>query len=197
MCSASVEDLRVDVRLQVRHDPVDVAENAGDVAVDVEDAVRAAVVRELDLREVHRARGGAGVDELGERRRHFAANRSCASLVEPPMWGVRTTFESPGAGSRRPGRSTRAPRENVDRGSGEVAALERAGERVDHDDRAAAGVQEVLPLLHRASSPLADHVFVCGVCGTWSETKSDSARSVARLGTERLLPMGRRVAMSK
>src|SRR3954469_17227518 len=69
------QHLGPDVGVAVRHDPVDVAQHAGHVAVDVEDPVRVPVERQLDAREVDRAGGRAGVDVLDQRGRDLAADR--------------------------------------------------------------------------------------------------------------------------
>ena len=151
-----------DVRVQVGDDPVDVAEHAGDVPVHVEDAVRVRRRRQLDLREVHRAGRRAGVDELDERRRRPRGRWPPAPRsVEPPMCGVRMTLGRPRSGGcEAVAVRLRLLGEDVDRGAGEVAALQRLGERGDVDDRAAARVEQVRALSSsRASSARADHVL--------------------------------------
>ena len=50
-------------------------------------------------------------------------------------------------------------REDVDRGPAETPSLERRGERVQIDDRAAAVVDEEGPRLHRAQLLRADHTL--------------------------------------
>src|SRR5262245_56906503 len=81
------EQLRADVRAHVGDDLVDIAEDARHVLVNVEDPVRAARHGQLDLREVHRAAGRPGVDELDQRRRDLAADRLLILLGRPADMG--------------------------------------------------------------------------------------------------------------
>src|SRR5438309_3228124 len=70
----SGENLRLDVRPLLAHDAVDVAQDAWDVAVRVEDAVRAPRLGHLDLGKVDRAGGRARVDELDQAGGGLAAD---------------------------------------------------------------------------------------------------------------------------
>src|ERR1051325_9489096 len=77
------QHLSADVGVVIRDDPVDVAQHARDVAVDVEDAMRARLERQLHVREVDRAGRRAGGDILDQRRRPLAADRLLRLLGRP------------------------------------------------------------------------------------------------------------------
>src|SRR5207245_6184885 len=68
------EDLRLDVRPLLAHDAVDVAQDAGHVAVRVEDAVRTPRFGHFDLGKVDRAGGRPRVDEPDQAGCYLAAD---------------------------------------------------------------------------------------------------------------------------
>src|ERR1700730_10869333 len=124
----------------------DAAEDPRDVAVDVEISGPACTDRNLDLREVDRAHGGSRVavfDQLARdlradallRLRGRAADMRRENDVLQPLERRMEGFVA----------DCRLLREDVDRGPAETPSLERRGERVQIDDRAAAVVDEEGP----------------------------------------------------
>ena len=118
------------------------------------------VVRQLDLREVDRAGGRARVHELDQRARDLAADRLLRLLGRAA--DVRREDDVGQAlqrGVEAVGVRLRLFGIDVDGGAGEVAAAERLGERRDDHHRAAARVEQVRALAHRAELVGADHLL--------------------------------------
>ena len=128
--------------------------------MDVEHAMRSRERRELHLRKVHRADGGARVRELGERVGDLATNRLLGLRRGPADVRREDDVRQPTHDAREVVRvALRLLRIDVERSARELLGFDRGRERVEIDDRPAAQVDEVRALLHHRELGGADHAL--------------------------------------
>ena len=150
--------LTADVDVVLGEHGVDLGEDAGNVAVDMQQTVHVRVRRQGHLREVHRAQGGAVVGVADQLLGHFGAD-------------VFLGFVGGAADVRRQDHvvelTQRADelvvvalglfREHVDGGAEQVLVAQRGGQRLDVHHLAPGVVDQIALGLHGANLLFADH----------------------------------------
>src|SRR5690606_5835271 len=165
--------LRRDVDAAGGEDVVDLRQHAGNILVNVQQAVLARVCGQRHFREVDRGEGGTVVAVLDQLLRHFqsnvllsfhraAANVRCEDAVVE-LAQRRQEFFVVGAWFDR---------EHINGSAGQVTTAQGVCERVDVDDGATGGVDENGSLFHPAYLFGADHVVGLRSLGHVQDRKS-------------------------
>src|SRR5262249_2310128 len=143
------QKLAVDVGAEAADDAVDIPENAGHIAVNVENAMRSGLVGQLDLGKVDGAGSRAAVHELGEGRSHFPADhllrRAGRTADVQRQDDVEQLLQ---LARERLLVRLRLDEEYVDGRAGEVPSLERFGQSGNIDHASAACVEQIGALAH-------------------------------------------------